>query len=204
MDKKIAAAVFLALSLFTQVPAASALQLGAKIGYHFYPPSKYADFLEDEPVDADAQELDGPVVEAFMDFSILPFITLEAGLGGHSSKTDLPSPAGDLKLNATYLVLTPKVHLTPLASKMDLYAGLGVGLYFLKQSIGAGDVISPADNKGAGGIHATVGMGWYLTRNFLILVEGRYARVVIKDADEAGHDFNMGGLYLQTGAAIAW
>lgn len=192
-----------ALSCVFQASAANAFQAGIKGGYHLYPSSDYLDFIEGAEVSSDAGQLDGPCLEAYLDFSILPLISLELGAGGHISETSLGSGDNNLELTGRYLLLTPKVHLLPFGSN-DLYAGLGAGYYRLGQDLKVKEALFSTNDKGGGGVHATIGWAYSLSPNFLILVEGRYVRAVIENADSLGHDFDMGGLYVLAGASLAW
>jgi len=195
--------LFLAITLLAIPSSVSAFQIGLKGGYHFYPSSDFFDFLEESPLNVGAGDLNGPSAEIFVDLSILPLISLELGVGGYTSETSISSLEAELKLAATYLLLTPKVHLLP-ASSWDIYFGLGGGYYFVDQTVRVVSDLLPGDETGVFGFHANLGLGYKLAGNLLILVEGRYAKVTAEDFAGLGRDLELGGTFIQGGLAVTW
>jgi hypothetical protein len=191
----------LALAVAVAGPA-QAFQAGLKVGAHLYPSSPYLDSLG--AAGGDQGDLDGANVEAFVDFSLLPMISLELSVGGYSSGTTLDRWSTDLDLTGTYALITPKVHLLPLSKDFDLWVGAGAGWYSLGQSISVEGTGLAVNDVGVAGLHGVVGVGYYLTRTLLIFGEARYARALATNADGMGRDIDLGGAFLQGGVAIVW
>jgi opacity protein-like surface antigen len=195
--------LFLTITFLVTPSSVSAFQIGLKGGYHFYPSSDYFDLLEESLLDVAAGDLNGPSVEVFVDLSILPMISLEFGLGGYSSETSISSLGAELELAVKYLLFTPKVHLLPVSS-WDLYLGLGAGYYLVDQTVRVASDLLPSDDTGTFGFHACLGLGYKLTGNLLILVEGRYAKVTAGDFAGQERDLELGGTFVQGGLAVTW
>ena len=181
----------------------SAFQIGVKGGYHFYPSSDYLDFLDSDQVSGSSGDLNGPSLEIFLDMSVFPMLSVELGLGGYASDADLSALDNRLEMTAAYFLITPKIHILPVSS-LDIYAGVGVGYYTFEQSFSPGSALLQGDDHQTGGVHATIGLAWYINRSFVLLLEGRLARAVLEDVGGLGHDLDLGGTFIQGGAAFSW
>lgn len=192
MRPPIPVALALAALLLLAPSDSWALQVGLKAGYQV---TSGGDYLSQRGVD----RLDGLCREVFLDLSLLPLVSLEAGYGTQEADALSGDGLTSVDTSLSYALLTPKVHL-PIPLDLDVYGGIGVGYHRLRAGLNGADPVT----RTVAGVHAVAGVGYQPVPPLFLFVEGRYVTAVARDMDGEGRDFDLGGWRLLVGGAVAW